>query len=85
MIHKNNNNQGVFLELLVAANNTLHFDQYSRRAICFNIYRFFFFCHLFENEFEKILPLVCRACQDESIDIHITHCTLINIHASIFV
>ena len=29
------------------------------------------------------LSLVCRACRDESIDI-ITHCTLINIHASLF-
>ena len=64
--------------------NTMHYDQYSRLAICLNIFQFSVINSKTILKFGKSFSLVSRTCRDESIDI-ITHCTLINIHASLFV
>ena len=57
----NKNNQGVFLELLVAAkNNTFHFDQYSRLSIRLNIFRVSAKISKTNLKFEKSFSPVCR-------------------------
>ena len=48
---------------------TLHFDQYSRLAIRFNIFQFSSIYSKTNMKFEKSFPLVCRARWDESIDV----------------
>ena len=47
---------------------TLHFDQYSRLAICFNIFRFSAINSKTNLNRKKCFPLVCRARRDKSID-----------------
>ena len=49
--------------------NTLHFDQYSRLTILLDIFRYSAKISKTNYKFEKNFPLVCRACQDESIDV----------------
>ena len=63
-------------------NRILCIDQYSPLAIRLNIFRFSANNLKTNFKYEKSFAFVCRACQDESIDIT-TRCTLINIHASL--
>ena len=62
----------------------MKFEQYSRLAICLNIFWFLVNNSKTISKFEKkIFPLVCRACQDLSIDIAITHCSSFDQYSSL--
>ena len=49
--------------------NTLQFGQYSRLAIRLNIFWFSAINSKTNLKYEKSFSIVCRACQDESIDV----------------